>query len=140
MRKDDLTGLAVVRSSARKITADCRANYCRRLEMASRAPAGHNQFVANLHHRGPDIIEELHFSDRLHAADSHANRAAGNGSLRERRIKDAIRSETPLQPGGRFEDTPFALDLLQILFAAAIGHVFAEHYDSGIPLHFVGKR
>src|ERR1700680_874429 len=115
MRKDDLTGLAVVRSSARKITADCRANHCRRLEMAARAPAGHNHFVPNLHHRGPDVIEELHYSDRLHDAHSHANRAAGKGGLRQRRIKDAIRSETPLQPGGRFEDTSFALDLLQIL-------------------------
>src|ERR1700739_3802742 len=122
MREDDFTGLAVVRSAAREITTDCRANYCRRLEMPGRAPARYNQFVANLHHRGPDVVKELHFSDRLQAADSHANRPSGNGRLRQRRIKDAIRSETPLQPGRGFEDSPFALELLQILFAAAIGH------------------
>ena len=46
-----------------------------------RAPADSGHFVANLHHRGPDVIEELNLGNGLQTANRQSERAADDGSL-----------------------------------------------------------
>ena len=59
----------------------------------------------------------------------------------ERRVEDAVVAEFALQAEGELEDAafPFHLLLLEILFAAAIGNVFAEDDDAFVALHFVAQ-
>src|SRR5689334_12896502 len=111
MREDNLAGLAVIGTTSGQISPDRRANHRRSLKVPRRAPASDDQFVANLHHGRPDVVEELHLSHRLQTANRHADRAACNGSFREWRIENAVGSEAALQAGGGLENSPFALDL-----------------------------
>ena len=67
-------------------------------------------------------------------------RASHDGGFGERAIEAALRSELDLQSGGGFEDAALALDLGQVGFATAIGHVLAEHDDARIALHFLVQR
>src|SRR5437016_14162654 len=88
MREDDLAGLAVVGSAPGQVTPNGRANHGRSLEATGRAPTGHNQFIANLHHGRPDVIEELYFSDGLKTSHSHPDAAAYDRRFRKGRIEN----------------------------------------------------
>ncbi len=88
------------------------------------------QLVANLHHSGPDVIEELNFGHRLEAARRHADGASNDGGFGERAIEGALGAEFDLQPGGSFEDAALAFHLGQVGLSTAIGHVLAEHDDA----------
>ena len=57
------------------------------------APAQRGQFVANLHHRRPNVIEELDLRHGLQAAHRHANGAAHNARFGDRRIEAASGAE-----------------------------------------------
>ena len=63
-------------------------------------------------HRGPDVIEELDLDHRLQSARGHADGAADDVGLRQRRVEDAVGAELALQSGGQLEDAALALDLL----------------------------
>jgi len=67
-----------------------------------------------LHHRGPDVVEELNLDDRLEAAGGHAGSAPNNGSLGERSIKDSIIAELALQAERQLKDSAFAFDQLAL--------------------------
>src|SRR5579872_5498753 len=125
MCEDDLARLAMVRAAPCQVTANRRANHGWGLEATSRPPSGHDEFVANLHHGRPDIVKELYFSDGLQTAHGHANCPAKDGCFRKGRIENAARTEPALQARRGLEDSALALDLCQIFFAAAIGHVLS---------------
>src|SRR5690242_14196521 len=129
----------MVDGAAGKIAADGYAHHRRTGEVAVGAPADERQLIAKLLHRWPDVIKELDYNHWLQSARRHAHGASHNVSFRERRIEHAIAAVLALQSGSQLEDSALALDLLflQILFAAAIGHVFAEHDDPLVTLHLV---
>ena len=54
------------------------------------APAHDGHLVAELHHGGPDVIEELNFGHGLEAARGHADGAADDVRFRQRRIEHAL--------------------------------------------------
>ena len=115
--------------------------------MATRITAGHlklplerqrddAEFVANLHHGGPDVVEELNFGDGLQAADGHADGAADDAGFGERRVEDAVGAVFALQAGGGFEDAALPFYVLEIFFAAGVGDVFAEDGDALVAAPF----
>ncbi len=87
--KIDFAALAVIDRSAGEIPANRNAHDDGRLESASGAPAQRGEFVAELHHGRPDVVEELNFGDRLQPANGHADRATDDGRFGERRIENA---------------------------------------------------
>ncbi len=101
------------------------------------APAHQRQFIADLVHGGPDVIEELNLDHRLHAARRVADGAAHDVGLGQRRVEDALGAELGLQAGGELEDAALALDLGERVFAAGVGHVFAVDDDARIAAHLV---
>src|ERR1700730_17470112 len=113
----------MVDSAAGQVSADCDPNHDWTREAVVGAPADHAEFVANLHHRGPDVVEELDFDDWLEAAGRHARRAPYTRCLGERSVEHAIVAELALQAEGELKDSAFAFDqlALQVFFAAAVG-------------------
>ena len=91
VREDALARLAVIRCAAAQIAADRHADDDRARERVVRAIPQHRQLVADLHHRRPDVVEELDLDDRLEAARRHADGAADDVGFGERRVEDASR-------------------------------------------------
>ena len=60
----------------------------------------------------------------------------------KRSVEDAIVAELALQAERQLEDSALAFHqlALQVFFAAAIGHVFAEDHDAFVALHLVAQR
>ena len=110
------------------------------LETAVGAPAHDAEFVANLHHGRPDVVEELDFGDGLQSARGHADGAADDVGFGERRVENAIGAVFALQAGSGFEDAALPFHVLEIFFAAGVGNVFAENGDALVARHFVGER
>ena len=108
MREDALARLAVVRRAAAQIAAGRDADDHRARERVARAVAHHRHLVAQLHHRRPDVVEELDLDDRLDAARRHADRAADDVRLGERRIEDARRAERALEAVRHLENAALA--------------------------------
>src|ERR1700722_1926991 len=108
VREDRFAALAVIPAAAGEIAADRDTNHRGRFEVAVGAPARDAEFIAKLHHRGPDIVEELNFRDGFESADGHAegapdNRALAKGVLKTRsapylRCKPAVALKTPPFP------------------------------------------
>ena len=140
VREDALARLAVVRRAAAQIAADGGANDDRARERVVRSIPDHRQLVANLHHRRPDVVEELDLDDRLQSARGHADGAADDVRLRERRVEHAIAAEGALQPVRDLEDAALARDRCERVGAAAIGDVLAEDDDARIARHLVLER
>src|ERR1039458_4673415 len=65
VRKDTLAALRMVDGAAGQVSADRDANHDGAGESVVRAPADDAELVANLHHRGPDVVEELNLDDWL---------------------------------------------------------------------------
>src|SRR5688500_2389211 len=59
MCERDLAALAVVHRTAVKVAANWHANDDRTREAVIGSPANVRQFVTDLHHRRPNVIEEL---------------------------------------------------------------------------------
>src|SRR5262249_45108298 len=70
-----LPALAVINAAAGEIASDGDTEHGGRFEVAVRAPPKHAKLISDLHHRRPDVVEELDFGDRLQTAGGHANRA-----------------------------------------------------------------
>ena len=94
VRERHLAALAVIDRAAVQIAADRHAQSPRRGETAVRTPAQRGQLVANLHHRRPDVIEELNLGHRLEPARRHADGAPHDGRFGERRVEAALASRT----------------------------------------------
>src|SRR5437762_4484957 len=104
VREDALARLAVIRAAAAQVAADRHADHDGRRPVVARSVAHHRQLVANLHHRRPDVVEELNLDDRLQLAHRHAGRAADDARFGERRVEHAIVAVGPLQAGGQLAD------------------------------------
>ena len=135
-----LARLRVVRRAAAEVPADRRPYHHRAREGVVRAVPQHRHLVAHLHHRGPDVVEELDLDDRLDAAHRHADRAPDDVRFRQRRVEDAGAAERALQAVGDLEDAPLAGDRLERRLAAGVGDVFAEDHDPRIARHLVFQR
>ena len=94
--KQHLAALAVIDAAAVQVAADGHADYGRAAEAPVGAPAQGGHLVANLHHRRPDVIEELDFGHRLEPARGHADGAAHNRALGQRGIEYACPAELRL--------------------------------------------
>ena len=95
------------------------------------------QFIPDLHHRRPDVVEKLNFHHRLQPARGHADRAAHDAGLRQRGVIAARAAKLPLQAMGDFEDPALAFHLGQIAFMAAVGNVLTENHDARIASHLI---
>ena len=134
VREDALARLAVVRCAAAQVAADRHANDHRAREVVARSVPHHRHLVAQLHHRRPDVVEELDLDDRLDAARRHADRAADDVGLGERRVEHAVVAEHPLQAVRHLEDAALALDERQRRLPARVGDVLAEDDDARVAL------
>ena len=81
VREDALAALRVINRAAGQVSADRDANHAGRRERIVRPPAHHRQLVAQLHHRRPDVVEELDLDHRLQPAHGHADRAPDDAGL-----------------------------------------------------------
>src|SRR6185436_11576067 len=108
-------------------------------ERIVRTPTNDGQFVAQLHHRRPDVVEELNLDNRLQTPYSHSGRTAYDGCFRQLRIEDPFRTELALQARGQLEDPTLAFHhfLPQVLFPAAIGHILAKYDDPLVATHLI---
>src|SRR5579872_6095071 len=97
MREDAFTTLRVVNRAASKVSADGNSNDAWRRKSIVGAPADQRQLVAQLHHGGPDVIEELNLHHRLQPARSHTNRASDDIRLSQRRIENPVAAKVTLQ-------------------------------------------
>ena len=116
--------------AAREVTADRDPDDDRRAERPARAPARRRELVADLQHRGPDVVEELDLDDRLQPARGPSDRPADDARLGEGRIEDARGPELLLEAGRHLEDAALALAFVEDVFAARVGDVLAPHRDA----------
>src|SRR5262249_13441732 len=139
MREQALAALRVINRAAGQVSANRHADYGRAGEISIGTPPDHRQFVPDLVVGGPDVIKKLDLHYRFEPARRHAHGAPYDVGLRQRRVVNALAPELALQAGGELEDAALALDLLllQVVFAAAVGNVFAEDDDTLIPAHLV---
>ena len=140
MGEDTLARLAVVRAAATQVAADRHAHHDRARPLIARAVAQHRHLVANLHHRGPDVVEELNFDYRLDSAHRHADGAADDAGFGNRRVEHAVAAVGALQAMRDLEDAAFALHFLQGFGAARVRDVLAEHDDARVARHLVLQR
>ncbi len=138
--ENSFAALAVIDRAAGEISADGHADNRGAGESARGAPAHQSKFVAKLHHGGPDVIEELNFDDGFQSANGHADGAADNICFGERRIENAVGAIAALQSPGGFEDAALPFHFFDVVFAADVGNVFAEHNDAFVARHFRGER
>ena len=88
--EDAFAALRVIDGAAGEIAADRRPAPPRAGEGVVGAPAHQRQLIAKLVHGRPDVVEELNLDDRLQPARGHADGAAYNIGLRQRRVEDAV--------------------------------------------------
>ena len=138
--EDAFSRLAVIRAAAAKVSADRDADDHRAGEVVRRPIAQHRHLVANLHHRRPDVIEELDLDDRLEAAGRHADRPADDAGFGERRVEHPIVAVQTLQAVRQLEDAALARHDRQRFLAAGFRDVLAEHDDARIARHLVLER
>ena len=134
--EDRGTRLRVIHGAA-DVAAVRRAHDERSRKGVVRAPAHGRQLVTQLHVRGPDVIEELHFDDGLEPAVRQPDRTADDIRLGERRIVDPMAAELLLQPPGDLEHATLSLHVAKVLLARHVGHVLSEKEDAVVPAHFV---
>src|ERR1700683_5434335 len=139
VRESYLTALTVVNRATGEVAADSHANYDWAFECAGRSPPDRGEFVTELHHRGPNVVEELDFGDGLKAAQRHSYRPPDAGNLSQRCIEDAIRTKTPLKACCRLEDAAFTLYFREAVLAAYIRYVLAEYENPLVHGDFVGE-
>ena len=140
VREDALARLTVVRTAAAQIAADRRADHHRARPGVARSIAHHRHLVADLHHRRPDVVEELDLDDRLQPARRHPDGAADDVRFGERRVEDAIVAEQPLQAVRQLEDAALARHDRQRVLLARVRDVLAEDDDARVARHLVLQR
>src|ERR1700682_1228525 len=140
MSENRFAALAVVHRAAGEVTANRDAQYYRRFECAVRTPTHDTEFIANLHHRWPDVVEKLNLRNRLEAARCHPNCSTDDARFRQGCVKLAVGAEFSLQAGGCFENTPFPFYVSKISFPTNIGHVLSKNNDALVTQHFIRER
>ena len=140
VHEDALARLAVVRPAAAQVAANRHANDHRARPPVARSVPHHGQLVAHLHHRRPDVVEELDFHHRLQMPRGHPDRAADDARFGKRRIEHPIVSEPPLQAVRHLEDAALARHERRRGLPAHIRDVFPEHDDARVARHLVGER
>src|SRR5277367_3828209 len=93
MGENHFTALAVIDGAAGKISADGDPNDDRGFEVSAGAPPNGGEFITQLHHGRPDVIEKLNFRNWFQAAGGHADGAADDIRLGQGRIENASRTE-----------------------------------------------
>src|SRR5436190_2789023 len=111
MRESHFAALTVVHRTAVQIPANRYANHNRAGKPVIRSPADIRQFVSNLHHGRPDVIEELDFRYGLQASRCHTRSAPDNGSFSDGSVEAALCPELDLDSGSCFEYSALALYL-----------------------------
>src|SRR4030095_14223288 len=104
VREDALAALAVIRRPAAQVAAVRGADHDWTRPRVVRAVAHVAQLVPYLHHRRPDVVEELDLHDGLEAQRGEAYRATHDVGFRQRRVVDALGTEELLQAPGDAED------------------------------------
>ena len=132
--------LAVVRRAAAQVAADRHAHDHRARPVVARSIAQHRHLVLELHHRRPDVVEELDLDDRLQPARRHADGAADDVGFGERRVEHAIGAVGLLQAVRHLEHAALAGHVRQRRRLARVRDVLAEHDDARVPRHFVLQR
>ena len=138
--EDALARLRVVRRAAAQVAADGHADDHRARPVVARAIAQHRHLVAQLHHRRPDVVEELDLDHRLQAARRPCPTArpmmlaSASGELNTRSMPNArcspcVTLKTPPLPG-----TSPARS------RGCVRHVLAEHDDARVARHLVLQR
>ena len=139
VREQRRAGLRVVDGAA-DVAAVRRAHHHRGREQVVGAPAHGRQLVAQLHVRGPDVVEELDLDHRLEAAMRQPNCAPHDVRLGERRVVHARTAKLRLQAVRRLEHAALPLHLAEVLLARHVGHVLAEDEDARVAPHLVAHR
>ena len=109
MRERHFARLAVIDTATTQVAAYRRADDHRAGELALRPPPHVRQFIANLHHRRPDVVEKLYLDDRLEPAQRHSDGSTDNPRLGDRRIPHAVTPVHALESHGRLEDAALSL-------------------------------
>src|SRR5205814_1587321 len=87
----------------------------------------------------PYVVEELDLGARAQAAQGHADRAADDVGLGERRVEAARVAELALQAERDAEHAALAgyfVDQVRV----GVGHVLAEHADAFVARHLLVHR
>ena len=104
------------------------------------APANERQFVAELMHGGPDVVEELNFDDWLEAARRPCRRRGRRCWLRPAaELKTRSQPNSHCRPAVSLKTPPLPLTSLCSRYSSrrAVGDVFAEDDDARVAAHFV---
>src|SRR5207344_2797513 len=123
--------------AAPQVSPDRYADHDGARECVVRPVPQHRQLVADLHHRGPDVVEELNLDDGLEAARGHAGGAADDVGLGERRVEDPVAAERPLEAVRDLEYAALARDRRQRVRSTAVGYVLAKDDDPRVAGHLV---
>ena len=140
VREDALARLRVIGRAAAQVAANRHADDDRAREGVVRAVPQHRHLVADLHHRRPDVVEELNLDDRLEPTRRQAYGATDDVGLGERGVVDAVVAELALQAVGHLEDATLAGHQRLRLRFTAIGDVLAEDQDARVARHLVSER
>ena len=103
------------------------------------AIAHERQLIAELHVRGPDVVEELDLYDRLQPANGQADRPADDVGLSQGRVVHPVAPKLPLEAPGDLEDAALPFDRIQVDFAAHVGHILPEHQGTRIPRQLIAQ-
>ena len=96
MGEHHLAALAVVDRAAAQVTPGGDADDDGAGEGSIGSPAQGRKLVADLHHRRPDVVEELDLDHRTEAARGHPDRAADDSGLGQRAVEDTTGAEATL--------------------------------------------
>ena len=88
-----LAALAVIDGTAVEIAADGDADDHGSGKTAVGAPAERGEFIAELHHGGPDVVKELDFDNRLETRHGHAAGATDDGGFGDGGVEAAAAAE-----------------------------------------------
>src|SRR5438034_2455520 len=111
MSENALAALGVVDGAARQVSANRNPNYTGSRESIIGTPANQRKLVAQLHHRRPDVVEELNLNHRLQPARRHSGRSTHDRCLGKRRIEHPVGPKIALQAKGQFRSEEHTSEL-----------------------------
>ncbi len=97
----------------------------------------HRHLVADLHHRRPDVVEELNLHHRLELPRRHPDRAPDDAGFGEGGVEHSVVAVKPLQAVRQLEHPALAFDDRQRRGLTGIRDVLPEDDDARLARHFV---